>query len=179
LTLAARGKKLKAINECFDGEIFRNDHQDAEKILVLFADAMYKHRKEIYGLAMIEYLRMKHTYEKDMVTLWPPFGLKFDGYYIKYLEERIPITNAQFNVKVIFRFVIPEQISGRSIKHSDGTVKADAFDIQVKDGLESHMVVRSNTEVDFFVTENKQTRKLETLFTYDPKTDKFSKPKKK
>lgn len=176
LNIGAKGKKLKAITESFNGEIFRIDHEKPEKILVLFADAMYKHRKEIFNLALIEYLRMKDTYDKDIITLWPPFGLKFEGYYTKHFEERIQIFNAQFNVKVIFRFVVPEQISGRSIKHSDGSIKADSLDIQIKDGLESHMVVRSDSEVDFFITENKQTRKLETLFTYDPKTDTFSKP---
>jgi hypothetical protein len=178
MSFAANEDRLKIINKDYTGEVFRGDKVIPESILEVFADAMQKHPREIFGLALIEYFKMKNTHSKDMVTLWPPFGLKFEGYYIKHLGERIDLLDAQFNVRVDFKFVIPKKISGRSIKHLDGSVKADSFDIQIKDGLESHMIIKSDSEADFFVTENEQTRKLQTLFAFDPKTGKITKPKK-
>ena len=39
------------------------------------------------------------------------------------------------------------------------------------------MIIRDDEVSEFYITENKQTRKLETLFIYDPKTHKITKPK--
>ncbi len=175
MSFAADEKRLKTINENYTGEVFRSNKKNPENIRVVFADAMQKHPREIFSLALLEYFKMKDTHNKEIVTLWPLFGLKFEGYFIEHLGERIELLDAQFNVRVDFKFVVPEQISGRTLKHADGSVKADSFEIQIKQGLESHMIVKNDSEVDFFVTENKQTRKLQTLFTFDPKTDKVTK----
>jgi len=178
MSFAADEGTLKVIQESYTGEVFEDGNDELPlNALVVFDQAIDTYKKDVFGLALFEYMKLTGQ-NKDSIIIWPEFGLKFNGYYIKNsVGERIELLDAKFNVKVEFRFIIPEVISGRSLKHADGSTKADSFDIQIKKGLESHMVVKNDSKIDFFVTENKQTRKMQTLFTYDPKTDKITKPK--
>lgn len=175
LNLNGYKEKLKAIQETFNGTIFSHDGNEEVNILVLLSQAINYYKKEIFGLALLEYMKLPNNQNNDLI-LWVPFELEFKGCFIKDQEEKlIKMTGGTFKIKVELTFTIPKQITGRSIKHDDGSIKAESVNMHIKEGLESHLVIKNNNEIDFFVTENQQTRKLQTLLTYDPKTDTFTK----
>lgn len=175
LTLDCHEEKTKEIQKIFDNIIFNNDCSEESNILILLKKAIHVYSKEIFSLSLLEYMKLAERKSNNLI-LWIPFELGFNECYIKDEKANmIKLFHAAFQVKVQLVFILPQNISGRSIKHTNGMIKAESVDIQTSEGLESHIIIRDNCEIDFFVTENQQTRKLETLFTYNPKTDKFTK----
>jgi len=80
-------------------------------------------------------------------------------------------------VLVKFGFVYPQLISGRTLKDYKGDIKANSINIKVNENIETHMIIKPNEGLDFYLTEKETTHKLKTLFTYNPKTDKITKSK--
>lgn len=175
LNLSSNEEKLKTIQENYKGAIFNNDSSEETNILIIIGKAINRYKREIFGLALMEYMRLTHN-QSDDIVLWVPFDLEFNGCYVRDEQDKlIRLTTAAFEVKVELTFIQPQNVMGRSLKHADGSIKAESLNLQINEGLQSHLVIKNNNDIDFFVTQNQETRKLETLFTYDPKTDKFTK----
>lgn len=176
ITFDADEETLEQVQKNFTGEIFRFKKRKPEKLEELLFEAIGKHRKEIFGLALFKWMKIKDK-DRDEMTFPVDFNLTFYDYYIKHNKEKIRLLDGSFEVVVKFGFIYPQLISGRALKDSTGSTKANSIDIKIQDDLESHMIIKPDEGLDFYVTDKGTTRKLETLFTYDPKTDKISKPK--
>lgn len=169
---------LKEIQKIFNGEIYSDIDNSVTSMNIILYDAIIKYRREIFGLALFKWMKMSNKNNEE-ITFPVNFGLQFSNSYIVGLNnDRIILLNGTFDVLVKFRFIYPQMISGRSLKDKNGIVKANTVNVKIEDNLESEMIIRNNEVSEFYVTENKETRKLETLFVYDPKTDKITKPKK-
>lgn len=170
-------ENLKEIQKIFNGEIYNETDGLITSINIILNEAIIKYRREIFGLALFEWMKMDNKNNEE-ITFPVNFGLQFSNSYILGLNnERITLLNGTFDVLVKFGFIYPQMISGRTLKDKNGVVKANSIKVKIKDNLESEMIVRDDEVSEFYVTENEQTRKLETLFIYDPKTDKITKPK--
>ncbi|PJJ09827.1 restriction endonuclease [Flavobacterium sp. 1] len=169
---------LKEIQKIFKGEIYNEIDNSVTNINIILNDAIIKYRREIFGLALFEWMKMDNKNNEE-ITFPVNFGLQFSNSYILGLNnEHITLLNGTFDVLVKFGFIYPQMISGRTLKDKNGIVKANTINVKIEDNLESEMIIRDDEVSEFYVTENKQTRKLETLFIYNPKTNKITKPKK-
>lgn len=177
LTFDADEKTINEIKENYDGEIYRAGNDFAENIKTVVFEAVGNHQKDIFGLALLQWMKAKEKNDKEMI--FPiKFDLTFDGYYFKKSsDEKIRLLNGNFEVLVKFGFVNPQLISGRTLKDSKGDTKANSINIKVNENVETHMIIKPDEGLDFYLTENQTTHKLKTLFTYNPKTDKITKPK--
>jgi hypothetical protein len=176
LNFDATEETLVKIRETFQGEVFNKDDDSIANITKVILEAIEKYKREIFALALIEWMKIKHESD-DEKTFPVNFGLTFHKYYIKGdNNEKITLLDGNFDVLVKFGFISP-QLTGRTLKDSQGITKANSVDIKMADNLESHMIIKNNNEVDFYVTENEEVKKLQTLFTYNPKTNKITKPK--
>jgi hypothetical protein len=177
LTFDTDEKTLAEFQEGYEGEIYKYGVDKAEDLKNVVFESLRKYPKEIFSLALLQWMKSKDKNEKEMI--FPVgFELNFVGYYLKVSNERkVRLLNGTFEVLVKFGFIYPQLISGRILKDSKGETKANTINIKVKENVETEMVIKPNEELDFYLTENQTTRKLETLFIYDPKTDKITKPK--
>ena len=177
LTFDTDEETLSKFEKTCTDNIYRKDYKEPEKIQDILFEAIGKYTKEIFSLALFEWMKMENK-DKEEVTFPVNFGLNFHDCYVKTENQiKIELLSGSFDVLVKFGFVYPELISGRTLKDSKGSTKAKTVDIKIKDDLESHMIIKPNNDFDFYVTDKGTTRKLETLFTYNPKTDKLIKPK--
>lgn len=177
LTFNADEKTLAEITENYDGEIYREGNDLPVNIKNVAFEAVKKHPKEIFGLALLQWMKTKEKNDNEMI-LPVKFDLTFDGYYFKKSnEEKIRLLNGNFEVMVKFCFVYPQLISGRTLKDSKGDIKANSINIKVNENVETNMIIKPNEGLDFYLSENETTHKLKTLFTYNPKTNKITKPK--
>ena len=81
-------EKLKTIQETYNGVIFNNDCSEETNILILLGKAINQYKKEIFGLALLEYMKIINNQANDII-LWVPFDLEFNGCYIKVDEEKL------------------------------------------------------------------------------------------
>lgn len=178
LNFDATEENLNEIQKTFTGEIFNESDNSSTNINIVLDEAITKYRREIFALALFEWMKMENKNNEE-ITFPVNFGLQFSGSYIIGLNnERITLLSGTFDVLVKFGFIYPQMVSGRTLKDKNGNVKANTINVKIKDNLESEMIIKDNEISEFYVTEDMQTRKLETLFTYNPKTDKITKPKK-
>lgn len=177
LTFEADEKSLSEIKEGYDGEIFQEGSDFVKNLKDIAFDAVRKNPKEFFGLALLQWMKSKEKNEKEMI--FPiNFELTFHDYYFKKSnEEKIKLLKGEFEVLIKFGFVVPQLISGRTFKDSNGKTKANSVNIQVKENVETDIVIKPNEGLDIYLTENEKTQKLKTLFTYNPKTDKITKSK--
>lgn len=175
LSFDANEKTLTKIRKTFQGEIFNTDDNSVTNINNIISEAIGQYKREIFGLALFEWMKIDNKTNEEII--FPvSFNLRFYKYYIKGNKgEKIALLDGTFSVLMKFGFIYP-QITGRTLKDSTGNTKANSMDIQMADNLESHIIIKNNSQMDFFVTENKELKKLETLFTYNPKTDTIIKP---
>jgi hypothetical protein len=178
LNFDATEENLNELQKTFTGEIFNESDNSSTNINIVLDEAITKYRREIFALALFEWMKMENKNNEE-ITFPVKFGLQFSGSYIIGLNnERITLLSGTFDVLVKFGFIYPQMISGRTLKDKNGNIKANTINVKIKDNLESEMIIKDNEISEFYVTEDMQTRKLETLFTYNPKTDKITKPKK-
>lgn len=176
LNFNANETQLIEIKKTFTGEVFFEKNNTAQDIKIVIDDALEKYKKEIFGLVLIHWMKAKNKDDEDAIHQIN-IGLKFHDFFIKDVTGNfIELLESTFDIPVKFVYELP-QISGRTLKDSKGNTKANSLDIKIKDNVESHMIIKPNNELDFYLTENKETRKLKSLFSYNPKTDKITKSK--
>jgi len=176
LTLDADEEKLSKIQTTFNGIIFSTDNDELEINLThQIFETIDKFKREVFAQSLIHWMKMEKI-ENEEITFPINLNLNFNRHYIKgNNDEKIILQNCNFDILVKFDFIFPE-LSGRSLKHFDGKIKANSLDVKMNDNLESHMIIKNDSEIDIYITENKEIRKLETLLKYDPKTKQFTKP---
>ena len=138
-------------------------------------ESVENNKKTIMSLSIIEWMKLDEIRKNESFPI--KFNLNFSDYYIKpENNETIKIFGLQSSVFVKFIKRDATILDGRIIKDSNKNNIAKTITIDVGGNLKSDIILDKNEKLTFFSTNEKgETEELKTLFTYNPKTKKFSK----
>jgi len=164
---------LNIISKDFDGVVYRENINEPIKIETLLIEAIENNKRVIMNLSIIEWLKLEETKKDKSFPI--KFRLDFNDFYINSKEkEKIKLFGLESSVFVKFVKRDATILSGRIVKDSNKSDIAKSITIDVGGNLKSDIIIDKNEELTFFATNEKgESKKLKSLFTYNPKTKKF------
>jgi hypothetical protein len=166
--------ELDVISKDFNGVVYREKINKPIKIETLLVENIDNNKRTIMNRSIIEWLKLNESKKDESFPI--KFGIHFEDYYIKSKKkEKIKLLGLESSVFVKFIKRDAKIIEGRIVKGSNNTDITKSITIDVGDNMKSDIIIDKNKEPTFFATNEKgETEKLKSLFTYYPKTKKFS-----
>ncbi|MBL7558631.1 restriction endonuclease [Olleya sp. YSTF-M6] len=165
---------LDTILKEFNGIVYRENINEPIKIEMLLIEAIENNKRVIMNLAILEWIKLEETKKDESFPI--QFKLDFNDYYIKSTDiEKIKLFGLTSSVYVKFVKRDATILSGRIVKGSKENDITKSVTIDVGGNIKSDIIIDKNEELTFFATNEKgESKKLKTLFTYNPKTKKFN-----
>jgi len=155
---------ISSIQEYFsiyDKEIF--------SLYRLVETAAKQNWSDISGMAFYHWMKNKTAHHKIH------FFIKPQGIYFQHKQEKIFVIEIECNAIIDFEFIDVPSKEMEYKNFSDNTTKANILNLDLGENLSSKIVVDNKNHLHFFDTSNeKQVKKLDILYSYDPKTDTFT-----
>jgi len=165
---------LDTILKEFNGIVYRENINEPIKIETLLIEAIENNKRVMMNLAIVEWIKLEETKKDESFPI--QFKLDFNDYYIKSTDiEKIKLFGLTSSVYVKFVKRDATILSGRIVKGSKENDITKSITIDVGGNIKSDIIIDKNEELTFFATNEKgESEKLKSLFTYNPKTKKFS-----
>jgi len=173
LYLEAEEDKLYEIQTEFDQMIIRGNGAEPLPVQTVLTEAVKEHEKELWALSMMQWMKLKDT------DRFKPFEIQmrvsFTNCFIQHRGQNVYLFSIVFSMPVQFVEKEAPITGGRQLASSDGKLKAKTITIDAGSGYAGDIVVNNKNELNFFIKdEDGNTKKMEVLASYDPKTDKFT-----
>nr|WP_315203578.1 restriction endonuclease [uncultured Flavobacterium sp.] len=166
---------INSVEKTFTGIIKDTKTNKSIHIDDAFAIGIKAQQREIQNMAMINWMDLK---DKNIDEIIIPIGydIIFTDYHVEDTEgNKVQLLKGSCDVEVQLTYKFLEA-TGRIIKNLDETEKAKSINIKMGDKTESEFIIKPNEEVNIYLTENENTIKLETLYTYNTKTKEIKIP---
>lgn len=165
---------LELVYKGLEGVITKTNHS-LISIYSLISNAVNLQINDFQSRGIIEWMRLDSSKQSDFFLI--EFRLGFTDHYIisKGLGK---FTLFGLETGVYVRFLQDDAIilDSRVLKGSENDLIAKTLTVDVGNELQSNIVIRNDNQEEVFVSDNKGNfKKLDLLFTYDTKTDKFKK----
>ncbi|WP_243472768.1 restriction endonuclease [Winogradskyella sp. MH6] len=165
---------LDTILKEFNGIVYRENINEPIKIETLLIEAIENNKRVMMNLAIVEWIKLEESKKDESFPI--QFKLDFNDYYIKSTDiKKIKLLGLTSSVYVKFVKRDATILSGRIVKGSKENDITKFITIDVGGNIKSDIIIDKNEELTFFATNKKgESEKLKSLFTYNPKTKKFS-----
>ncbi|HOZ14667.1 MAG TPA: restriction endonuclease [Tenuifilaceae bacterium] len=152
-----------------------NQTNDSPKHLDYYIlEAIKENKDRIWNVAIIQWLTLDE--EKKFDSFQINFNIQFQGLYAKVNDLNINLLGVNSGVYVKFKERPANIIDARVLRDNNNKILANSISIDVNSKVISDIIINKEKKTSFFETnQNDESIKLQTLFTYDPKTKEFKK----
>ena len=129
---------------------------------------------QIMGVAFYQWMKTKSSIHKVH------FVINLTGIFFEFENQEIFVNQLECSANIDFDFidVTYDEMEYKNLRNEE--IKANVLNFDFENQLKGKIVVDEKDNLHFFDTTNdKEVKKLELLFGYDPKTDKFTDYRKK
>lgn len=159
----------------FKGILIDNQTKKSYYLDYFFWNEINIQKYELQKIAMLDWMKVENKNDKEIII---PITctIEFKDFYIEDdLQNKISIIEGSCDIDVMFTYKYLAT-TGRIIKHADESIKAHSINIKMDNESETELILKPNDEFDIYLTEDKNTIKLEKLFKYNPKTNEITIP---
>jgi len=174
LTINELKEKIEKTTSTFDGYIYVYKDITPLNIKEFIFNSALDNKKIFHNLAIIEWLRLDENQRLNNFIV--PFELKFKNYYIKNdIGEKIRLLKVKSGIMVKFVEREANIIEGRNILGQNNKEIAKSIKVEYEGNSTTDIILDKNQKAYFYITNSQgESVRLKKLFSYDPKSDKFS-----
>lgn len=124
---------------------------------------------QIVGMALLQWMKTQTLNHRIH------FFVNLSGIYFEVNEEKIFVHKIECNANIDFEFIDVQINEMEYKKVFDDTTKANILNFKFEGNIKGQIVKDNNENLHFFDnTDETNVKKLDVLFSYDPKTDEFT-----
>jgi hypothetical protein len=141
----------------------------------LLAEYVNSQKQFFCNWGLLEWMKLNESKRDQPIGLSFQLGLQ-NSFILGASKENVNLKGLSTTIKVRFKQTPAIIKDARTLIDSKGIPKANAVKIDMGHDLTSDIVVDGNSKTEIFLTDKKgQTKKLQHLFTFNPKTGKLTK----
>jgi uncharacterized protein YqgV (UPF0045/DUF77 family) len=161
---------IKETLQSFDSMIRFNAEPKEVHLGTLLANYVNSQKQFFWKWGLLEWMKLPDSKRDEPIGLSFQLGIQ-ESYILDTNKDRINLNGLSTTIKVKFKQTPAIIKDARTLIDSKGIPKANAVQIDMGHNLTSDIVVDSNSKTEVFVTDKEgQTKKLQHLFTFNPKT---------
>lgn len=166
---------LNEVEASFIGFFTESDSNKQVHINDIIGNGINSQGVQIQNFALMNYIKLGTTANDVIIPADINIAFSKRLYYLTdSAENKVYLLNIKCEIKISINKA-PAETFGRVIKKSNESIKAHSLKFKMADNAESELIIKDNNDYAIYLTDNKETIKLEKLLAYDPKTKKFTK----
>jgi hypothetical protein len=166
---------VKKTQQSFDS-IIRFETEPTEiHIGTLLADYVNSQKQFFWKRGLLEWMKLSDSKRYEPIELPFQLGIQ-ESYLLDKNMERVNLKGLSTTIKVRFKQTPAIIKDAKTLLDSKGMPKANAVQIDMGHNLTSDIIVGGNSKTGIFHTDKEgQIKKLQHLFTFNPKTGEMTK----